>query len=254
MANTATRIMKLLNAVCYAFPTPIIVNRCADVLRNPRGTVWQQLNRLEDCNKVVKIGGDPGETVRWLSRKWTVGKDCIPDVVFDITQLKIKVDELSNDPASPSPLQQNISATRNKLPDRRRCLTQKVKIDGQTIHYSIGLYENGDPGELFVDVHRAGSALRDWIGDMAKMLSISLQHGTPLLTALNLFIGTQSTPAGIVTGHQDIKHCTSIMDCIARDMAITFLGMHQYRDPHVNLDAMSQCAIERLPHAVIQTS
>lgn len=113
------------------------------------------------------------------------------------------------------------------LPYRRKCITQRVRIGGshgkQSVHYTIGLYEDGTPGELFVEVSKAGAALRDWAGQAAMMLSIAIQHGTPLLTALNPFIGSKSEPYGEVEGHQYIKRCSSIMDLIARDIAITFL-------------------------------
>lgn len=119
---------------------------------------------------------------------------------------------------------------RKLLPARRKCITQKVKIDGQTVHYSVGLYEDGTPGELFVEVSKAGAALREWAGSAAMMLSIALQHGTPLQTALNLFIGTRSDPSGIVEGHQYITSCLSIMDLISRDMSITFLQRNDLAD------------------------
>ncbi len=119
---------------------------------------------------------------------------------------------------------------RRLLPTRRKCITQKVKVREQTVHYSIGLYEDGTPGELFIEVAKAGAALRDWAGSAAMMLSIALQHGTPLQTALNMYIGTRSDPSGIVEGHQYIKQCTSIMDLIARDVAITFLQRYDLAD------------------------
>lgn len=113
---------------------------------------------------------------------------------------------------------------REILPSRRRCISQKVKVDKQTVHYSVGLYPDGRPGELFIEVAKAGAALRTWAGEAAMMLSVAIQHGTPLDVALNLFIGSRSDPHGKVTGHPCILKCSSIMDLIARDMAITFLN------------------------------
>lgn len=113
---------------------------------------------------------------------------------------------------------------RERLPDRRRCLTQRVRVGGQTVHYTVGLFADGRPGELFIDVSRAGAALRTWAGEAAMMLSIALQHGTPLETVLDLFIGSRSDPCGKVEGHPHIRTCTSVMDCIARSLAIDFLG------------------------------
>lgn len=114
-------------------------------------------------------------------------------------------------------------------------MTQTVRIHtptgkSQKVHYTIGLYGDGRPGELFIDVAKAGAALRAWAGEMAMMLSIGLQHGTPLETILNLFIGTKNDPYGNVEGHNRIVKCTSVMDLIARDMAITFLQRDDLAD------------------------
>lgn len=122
--------------------------------------------------------------------------------------------------------------SREYLPARRRCLTQKVKIGvkKQTVYYTFGLYPDGRPGELFIDVAKAGAALRAWANEAGMMLSVALQHHTPLATVLSLFIGTSSEPCGDVLGHPFITKCTSIMDLIAKDMAVTFLKMDRYRD------------------------
>ena len=121
---------------------------------------------------------------------------------------------------------------RECLPARRKNLTQKVKIgpSKQSVYYTFGLYPDGRPSELFVDVAKAGAALRQWAGSSAMMISIALQHHTPLQTILSLFLGTVSDPSGDVIGHPFLKRCTSIMDLIAKDMAVSFLGVEDYRD------------------------
>lgn len=120
--------------------------------------------------------------------------------------------------------------TREYLPHRRRNWTQHARVAGQSVYYSVGLYPDGRPGELFIDVSRAGAALRTWAAEAAMMVSIALQHGTPLSTVLALFIGSRSDPCGIVTGHARITRCQSIMDLIARDLALTFLGREDLAD------------------------
>lgn len=126
-------------------------------------------------------------------------------------------------------------ATRNRLPDRRRCISQKVKIESregswQTVHYSFGLYRDNTPGELFIEVSKAGAALRTWAGEAAMLMSVALQHGTPLETIASLFVGTRCDPCGVVEGHPCITHCLSIMDLVGKDLAITFLGRDDMRD------------------------
>lgn len=121
---------------------------------------------------------------------------------------------------------------REPLPMRRRNVTRRVRIGGQTVHFTVGHYADGRPGELFVDVSRAGAALRTWAGEAAMMLSIALQHGAPLGTVLDLFIGSRSEPCGRVEGHERITACTSVMDCVARSMAIDYLGRDELADAH----------------------
>lgn len=81
-----------------------------------------------------------------------------------------------------------------------------------------------------MEVAKAGAALRTWAAESAMMLSVAIQHGTPLATALDLFIGTRCDPCGRVVGHPCITKCLSIMDLISRDMAITFLGRTDLAD------------------------
>lgn len=123
-------------------------------------------------------------------------------------------------------------APRDRLPQRRKCLTQKVKIgpSRQSVFYSFGLYPDGRPGELFIDVAKAGAALRTWANEAGMMVSVALQHHTPLAVVLSLFLGSSSDPSGDVLNHPFLKRCTSIMDLIAKDMAVSFLGREEYRD------------------------
>ncbi len=123
-----------------------------------------------------------------------------------------------------------MTVVRDVLPTRRKSVTQSVRINGQSVHYTLGFYPDGRPGELFVDLAKCGSALRTWCGQAAMMLSVALQHGTPLDVALNLFIGSRSDPSGKVTGHRRITQCSSVMDLIARDMAIQFLSREDLAD------------------------
>lgn len=201
---TSNRILALLNLLPWTLSTTLIVKMCSSTLRCPRTSTYQKLSYLERKEKIRCVTrGTSGRNHRgyWKSTKW-----------FQERELTMA------------------DAVRDKLPARRRCVTQTVKVDDQTVHYSIGLYEDGRPGELFVDVSKAGAALRTWAGEAAMMLSIALQHGTPLDTVLRLFIGTRCEPCGQVKGHSRITQCTSIMDLIARDMAITFLDRQDLAD------------------------
>src|SRR5262245_38997931 len=109
---------------------------------------------------------------------------------------------------------------RERLPDRRKNWTQKAHVDGQSVHFTVGLYADGRPGEIFIDLARTGAALRKWACDTAMLFSIALQHGCDLETLVDLFAGSRCEPCGEVRGHPRITRCTSVMDFIARALAL----------------------------------
>ena len=119
---------------------------------------------------------------------------------------------------------------RELLPTRRKNYTQKVHVDGVSIHFTVGVYPDGRFGELFIDLAKQGAALRHWSSQTAMLFSVAVQHGTPLETLVTLFVGTRSEPSGHVTGHPRIRKCTSVMDLVARSIAIDFLGREDLAD------------------------
>ncbi|MEG8947628.1 vitamin B12-dependent ribonucleotide reductase [Rosettibacter firmus] len=115
-------------------------------------------------------------------------------------------------------------AKRRRLPDRRTGYTQKVKINGQSVYLRTGEYENGQLGEIFIDMHKEGAAFRSLLNCFAIAISLGLQHGVPLEEFVDAFVFTRFEPSGIVTGHKRIKMATSVIDYIFRELAVTYLG------------------------------
>ncbi|MFA3783012.1 vitamin B12-dependent ribonucleotide reductase [Melioribacteraceae bacterium 4301-Me] len=115
-------------------------------------------------------------------------------------------------------------AKRRRLPDRRTGYTQKVKINGQSVYLRTGEYENGQLGEIFIDMHKEGAAFRSLLNCFAISISLGLQHGVPLEEFVDAFVFTRFEPSGIVTGHDRIKMSTSVIDYIFRELAVTYLG------------------------------
>lgn len=115
-------------------------------------------------------------------------------------------------------------AHRRRLPDRRTGYTQKVKINGQTVYIRTGEYENGQIGEVFIDMHKEGAAFRSLLNCFAISISLGLQHGVPLEEFVDAFVFTRFEPSGVVTGHSRIKMATSVIDYIFRELAVTYLG------------------------------
>ncbi|MFA4922665.1 MAG: vitamin B12-dependent ribonucleotide reductase, partial [Ignavibacteriaceae bacterium] len=117
-------------------------------------------------------------------------------------------------------------AKRRRLPDRRSGYTQKAKINGQSVYIRTGEYDNGQLGEIFIDMHREGATVRSLLNVFAIAISLGLQHGVPLEEFVDAFVFTRFDPSGIVTGNSKIKFSTSIIDYIFRELAVTYLGRH----------------------------
>lgn len=114
-------------------------------------------------------------------------------------------------------------AKRRKLPDRRNGYTQKVKINGQTVYLRTGDYNNGELGEIFIDMAKEGAAYRSLLNNFAIAISLGLQHGVPLEEFVDAFIFTRFEPSGPVSGHKRIKMSTSVIDYIFRELAVSYL-------------------------------
>ncbi len=123
-------------------------------------------------------------------------------------------------------------AKRKRLPDRRHGYTQKVKIGGQSVYLRTGEYENGQIGEIFIDMHREGAAFRSLTNCFAIAISLGLQHGVPLEEYVDAFTFTKFDPSGAVAGSPHIKMTTSVLDFIFRELAVTYLGREDLA--HVN--------------------
>ncbi|MBK7106101.1 MAG: vitamin B12-dependent ribonucleotide reductase [Ignavibacteriae bacterium] len=129
-------------------------------------------------------------------------------------------------------------AKRRRLPDRRTGYTQKAKIGGQTVYIRTGEYENGQLGEIFLDMHREGAAVRSLLNNFAIAISLGLQHGVPLEEFVDAFVFTKFEPSGMVTGNRRIKMATSIIDYIFRELAVTYLSRNDLS--HVEEDELNR--------------
>jgi ribonucleoside-diphosphate reductase alpha chain len=115
-------------------------------------------------------------------------------------------------------------ARRQRLPYRRSGYTQKVKIGGQSMYLRTGEYDNGQIGEIFIDMHREGAAFRSLMNCFAISISLGLQHGVPLEEFVDAFVFTKFEPSGMVSGSPHVKMTTSVIDYIFRELAVTYLG------------------------------
>ena len=112
-------------------------------------------------------------------------------------------------------------ATRYKLADERASFTHKFSIGGHEGYITVGLYQDGSPGEIFVRMAKEGSVIAGLMDSFATSISLALQHGVPLAVLIEKFKGTRFEPSGF-TGNQEIPIATSIMDYLFRWLNIRF--------------------------------
>jgi ribonucleoside-diphosphate reductase alpha chain len=113
---------------------------------------------------------------------------------------------------------------RRRLPQRRKGYTQKAVVGGHKVYLRTGEYEDGSLAEVFIDMHKEGSAFRSLMNNFAIAISIGMQYGVPLEEFVEAFTFTRFEPAGIVEGNDTIKMATSLLDYIFRELAISYLG------------------------------
>src|SRR6185503_2599585 len=114
-------------------------------------------------------------------------------------------------------------AKRRRLPDERQSVTHKVSVGGHDGYLTVGMYEDGTPGEIFIVMAKAGSTLSGVMDSFATALSLGLQHGVPLRLFVNKFSHVRFEPHGF-TKNADIPIAKSIVDYIFRWLGIKFLG------------------------------
>jgi ribonucleoside-diphosphate reductase alpha chain len=113
---------------------------------------------------------------------------------------------------------------RERLPERRKGYTQKAVVGGHKVYLRTGEYEDGRLGEIFIDMHKEGAALRSLLNNFAIAISLGLQYGVPLDEYVDAFTFTRFEPQGPVQGNDSIKYATSILDYVFRELAISYMS------------------------------
>jgi len=133
-------------------------------------------------------------------------------------------------PASSPAEEENLNAppraVRHKLQEERASITHKFNIGGHEGYITVGLYPDGEPGELFITMAKEGSTVSGLMDSFALAVSISLQHGVPLKLFSEKFAHTRFEPSGW-SGNADIGYAKSIMDYIFRWLQLRFLTGQQ---------------------------
>ena len=116
-----------------------------------------------------------------------------------------------------------IKSHREKMPQRRKGYTQKAIVGGHKVYLRTGEYEDGNLGEIFIDMHKEGAGFRAMMNNFAIAVSVGLQYGVPLEEFVDAFTFTKFEPAGMVQGNDSIKNATSILDYVFRELAVSYL-------------------------------
>jgi ribonucleoside-diphosphate reductase alpha chain len=117
-------------------------------------------------------------------------------------------------------------AVRNRLPEERASITHKFKVGDHEGYITVGLYPDGEPGELFITMAKEGSTVSGLMDSFACAVSIALQHGVPLKLLCEKFAHTRFEPSGW-SGNGEIGFAKSIMDYIFRWLQLRFLTGQQ---------------------------
>ncbi len=132
--------------------------------------------------------------------------------------------------AAAAPQEDNLNAppraVRHKLQEERASITHKFNIGGHEGYITVGLYPDGEPGELFITMAKEGSTVSGLMDSFALATSIALQHGVPLKLLCEKFAHTRFEPSGW-TSNPDIGFAKSIMDYIFRWLQLRFLTGQQ---------------------------
>ena len=143
---------------------------------------------------------------------------------------------------------------RHKLPDERQAITHKFDIAGHEGYITVGLYEDGMPGELFIVMAKEGSTISGFADAFAQAISYALQYGVPLQDLVDKFSHVRFEPSGM-TRNPDVRFAKSIVDYIFRWMAAKFLSPEaQFRAGVNNREEVTVATPEQLPLAVTETA
>lgn len=117
---------------------------------------------------------------------------------------------------------------RNHLPDERRSITHKFQVGSHEGYLVVGLYPDGQPGEIFITMAKEGSTVSGLVNSFAQAISIGLQHGVSLKIFCDKFSFTRFEPSGW-TGNAAIPQATSVFDYIFRYLQMKFVGEETVR-------------------------
>jgi ribonucleoside-diphosphate reductase alpha chain len=136
-----------------------------------------------------------------------------------------KKEEKKVEAAAAEPMQRELfpRAAREKMPYERASVTHKFSVSGHEGYITVGMYEDGRPGEVFIKMAKEGSTLSGVMDGLALTISLGLQYGVPLKVFVDKLLNTRFEPSGI-TANPNIRFVSSVLDYIARWMGGKFIS------------------------------
>jgi ribonucleoside-diphosphate reductase alpha chain len=135
---------------------------------------------------------------------------------------------------------------RRKLPDERHSLTHKFSVGGHEGYIHVGLYDDGEPGEIFIRMAKEGSTISGLMDSFATAVSLALQHGVPLRLLVDKFSRMRFEPSGF-TGNPELPRATSVMDYLFRWLGSKFLRLESESDGSEESKPVESVAPAALP-------
>jgi ribonucleoside-diphosphate reductase alpha chain len=166
--------------------------------------------------KCVAIYRDGSKRSQPLNTKKTNEAGAKESIVLDderLKQLEAEVQRLRAEAGKP---------LRRRLPETRRAITHKFEIAGHEGYFTVGLFEDGQPGELFITMAKEGSTIGGLMDSIGTLTSMALQYGVPLEALVKKFAHQRFEPSGF-TKNPDIRNASSIIDYVFRFMALEFI-------------------------------
>ena len=148
--------------------------------------------------------------------------EAMEEVAASVTETAQAVAEARVDRAAEVKRELARRPMRRRLPDPRRSLTHKVNVAGHEGYLTVGLYEDGLPGELFITLAKEGSTIGGLMDSLGTATSVALQYGVPVRSLVNKFTHQRFEPAGM-TGNPEIPIAKSLVDYIFRWLGIQFI-------------------------------
>ncbi len=122
---------------------------------------------------------------------------------------------------------------RRRLSDERKAITHKFSVGNHEGYITVGMYDDGTPGEIFITMSKEGSVLSGLLDSFSAAISVGLQYGVPLQVLVNKFVHMRFEPSGY-TSNPNIRIAKSIVDYIFRWMAMKFLSLEAQRAVGIN--------------------